>query len=1100
MSQSTRQSELFTANDWTNIYAAFSQINFNASDPVSINAALRQYLLTTYPEDYNDWIASSEFMAIVELLSWLAGTLAYKTDIASRENFLETAEARESVIRLARFLSYNATRNQCARGLLKVVGIQTDDAVIDAFGSNLQNIPVLWNDPNNSEWFDQMALILNNAFFQTNPFGVPVTTATVGNVNTQIYGLNSAFGDCNLTFASTINGISMPFDVINTTFDSLYGFTEVAPDLNESMKMIYQTDGQGNGSAKTGFFVGFKQGSLQSSNFSIAYAVENQLIDIPVNNINQSDVWVQTVSDSGAVMIDWVKTPTIWTGNITYNPLVPNKTNNIFAAITKDNDQVMVRFSDGRFGAAPIGNIRVWYRTSNGLSYYIKPTDITNVQIVLPYKNQSGSVCNLTLTLSLAEAVANSSAAETIEQIKVRAPQIYATQNRMVSGQDYNVFPMQSNLATKIKALTRIYSGQSRYIDLNDPTGNYTPTTIFADDGMFYKESKIAYSEVLMSGSMSPQSLLSNYVIPALSAPNTISAMQDFFVRKMMSGSINVPNAMTWVQSSQTPTGSTGFVTGTFNELIAGSLIKVTSPSGIPQWAGVVDVNGDPSMAPMIGNAAPVTLSCPVGSGSQVLAWLPPYVAPTMSMQTTILYKIQQKLSFTLWFDYKSSPGSQWFIGSFSPIDDGVASNGSAALVLSAQFSGSVWSISTVSLRLVFESTNAVKFYFNGTKTVNVGNGQTAQDMVRILSVNPNLNGNGQPLRLNYDLTTTNCITYPNGYADPTRIIVTPYDLNGNGYPNNPDLFYQVVSSNSYDHYLFWVANTSGGFTPINSMIVFETEADLKASSHPTGTVAFQISSVKYPNTFWVMTNLGWAADFVHYRFANGRGANVAGQWYGAEGNLVPVQSGPTGHPVLFQWNHYSPYNNRIDPSRSNIIDLFVLTTAYDTAVRRWIASGATSNAPSPPSETDLLSAFSLYENYKMFSDNIVWRPVSYRYLFGAGADPALTSQFKVVVMPNATMSQGEIAAQIINLINAYFDSAYWDFGETFYFTELAAYIHMHLATQISSFVIVPTAPGVSFGADFEVHCRADELLISTAQVSDIIMINSNTATNLRIR
>src|ERR1700739_2638712 len=106
MSISARQSELFAGEVWTVLYNAFPQINFNATDPVSINQALQNYIQVNYPENYNDWIVSSEFVAIIDLLSWLAGTLAFKTDLAARENFLDSAEARESILRLARFLSY----------------------------------------------------------------------------------------------------------------------------------------------------------------------------------------------------------------------------------------------------------------------------------------------------------------------------------------------------------------------------------------------------------------------------------------------------------------------------------------------------------------------------------------------------------------------------------------------------------------------------------------------------------------------------------------------------------------------------------------------------------------------------------------------------------------------------------------------------------------------------------------------------------------------------------------------------------------------------------------------------------------------------------
>jgi hypothetical protein len=59
-SQATRQSELFAGEDWTVLYRAFTQINFNAYDPASINAALRNYIQANYPEDFNDWSENSE--------------------------------------------------------------------------------------------------------------------------------------------------------------------------------------------------------------------------------------------------------------------------------------------------------------------------------------------------------------------------------------------------------------------------------------------------------------------------------------------------------------------------------------------------------------------------------------------------------------------------------------------------------------------------------------------------------------------------------------------------------------------------------------------------------------------------------------------------------------------------------------------------------------------------------------------------------------------------------------------------------------------------------------------------------------------------------
>ena len=83
--------------------------------------------------------------------------------------------------------------------------------------------------------------------------------------------------------------------------------------------------------------------------------------------------------------------------------------------------------------------------------------------------------------------------------------------------------------------------------------------------------------------------------------------------------------------------------------------------------------------------------------------------------------------------------------------------------------------------------------------------------------------------------------------------------------------------------------------------------------------------------------------------------------------------------------------------------------------------------------------------------------------------------------------------------INNFFAISNWDFAETFYFTELAAYIHQQLVGLISSVVIVPVIANGAFGDIFEISCGIDEIFISVAQVSDIVLIPSNTAVNLRI-
>ena len=90
------------------------------------------YLRQNYPEDFNDYIESTEYLALIDLIAFLGQNLSFRIDLNARENFLETAERRESILRLARLLSYNVTRNQAANGLLKIDTIKTTESVIDS--------------------------------------------------------------------------------------------------------------------------------------------------------------------------------------------------------------------------------------------------------------------------------------------------------------------------------------------------------------------------------------------------------------------------------------------------------------------------------------------------------------------------------------------------------------------------------------------------------------------------------------------------------------------------------------------------------------------------------------------------------------------------------------------------------------------------------------------------------------------------------------------------------------------------------------------------------------------------------------------------------
>jgi hypothetical protein len=84
-------------------------------------------------------------------------------------------------------------------------------------------------------------------------------------------------------------------------------------------------------------------------------------------------------------------------------------------------------------------------------------------------------------------------------------------------------------------------------------------------------------------------------------------------------------------------------------------------------------------------------------------------------------------------------------------------------------------------------------------------------------------------------------------------------------------------------------------------------------------------------------------------------------------------------------------------------------------------------------------------------------------------------------MFPHAVIKTRTIAA-----INEFFALNNFDFGDTFYFTELAAYIHNQLAPDLLTVVIVPNQSGQAFGSLFQISSAADEIFISGATVDDV--------------
>jgi hypothetical protein len=749
-----------------------------------------------------------------------------------------------------------------------------------------------------------------------------------------------------------------------------------------------------------------------------------------------------------------------------------------------------------------------------------------DIIIVIPYLDIDGRAQSMSVNFSLQETVSNAVSSEDINQIRNRAPQVYGAQNRMVSGEDYNVFPLTSNEIVKLRAVNRVYSGHSRYIDINDPTSTFQDTVVFADDGILYKEKMTQYTQVPLSANLTNIQIITNKIQPMLSDVSVVNLIQDYFVNSSKYNDFTFPTNYTTGGLVWHPESSSGFSSiGTVSiPLGSPDSIKIYLTTGCKilfkwnigseifyRWAQANKIIASPDII----DSLLITIDDMIPNDSIIVQIIPafrdalssqlisermdngesPIYSNTAGTPTSeieqLRYFISDRLPFTLYYRYSANSklvyggrvlSGQWIAQ--SPSSE-VPPN-SIPLVTGSFLGGQFWSFETLNgLRYIFESVKEVRWQnLRNHKILDGTTGLDRRDTINVLWCD----GWDASKNKSVSFDIVDNIYEPDGYPDPRKIVVTPSDTDDDGTPDDPEAFGKVVSGINWTVYKIDIQSKFKTSQPLpNIKCVKSYDPTSSIAGYNAGDVYFVISDRtfrKYADN-WVRTTVETQPN--------------SGVWLDAIDGYQAISDSENN--LKFQWKHYAGTDIRIDPAPTNIIDVFVLTIEYNFLVRQWIKEGAiASEMPSPPNDLDLDIAFSEFDQYKMFSDEVIWRPVKYKYLFGASAKSELQAQFKIIRLVNSKLSDGEIRSRTVQVINNYFDVNKWEFGETFYFTELAAFIHMQMASSIASVVIVPLLDSSTFGNLFEVRSSTDEMFISTAQVSDVVIIDGNSMANLRIK
>jgi len=1168
----SRQTGLLVAENWTKIYQTFREADFTTYDFETLRKSMIDYIKLYYPEDFNDFIESSEFIALIDLIAFLGQNLAFRTDLNARENFLDTAERRESVLKLARLISYNPKRSIPASGYLKIDSISTTENLFDSDGFNLSNNVIFWNDPANDSWLEQFTIIMNAALTSSQIVGKPGNRQTLNGVSTEEYGINVVPNVIPIfRFESTVEGNRTSFELVSPTSLNQNYIYEESPDFNKTFNILYRNDNNGNSSNNTGFFLYFKQGEMANLDFNIPESIPNKVINVDVDNINNTDVWLYSLNPDGSTQNLWRQVPSTSGINVIYNDIDQR---NLYQVNTRAGDQISLVFGDGSFSNIPQGNFRLYYRVGNGLGYRITPDEMRSISVTINYISRQNRVETLNFTASLKYTVANASARESTEDIKQKAPQQYYTQNRMITGEDYNILPYTTfSKIIKTKAINRTSAGLSRYLDVLDTTGKYSSTNMFGQDGVLYYNSYIKTLRFKFSNVIEARKVFYNRIINDIVAGKELLHYYYTTADKIPSSTVpTVPGnlvigrryiinevgntdwtalgapanevgvnflataegentglgqgsaweaSVSWNLSTVGSNSSTGYflrnnqplslslgVGANTRYLKTGATIRFLAPNGYhfnasnvlvqgpPRqpddktqiFASIVEILGDGSnngLGEFINGVGPVTLNTKVPTGSIVDIVMPAFKNNFGSgFAGSVITNIIGYKNFGL--SYSATAQAWRLITALDLQDDDT-------WMIKFEYNNTTeeYVISYKGIEYIFHSPAETTFYFD--ESLKIYDSKTAsiiQDTVKIIKSNSRPD---TPVPIGKDCAWAVYKKYidSDGYVDSSRIYLTYSDSDNDSVPDDPTLFDIIVNPtiNLEGKRVFFREETGTDYNKYMNLKLVP-RGDIISVYATKQDILNNIALYEIGQLFYATQEKNFYS--VIYNEQLGAVTNTLSDPLTRYVSYIGRQN------LYYQYRHNSPNTRRIDPSISNIIDLYVLTSAYDQSYRQWALD--TSNTilePSPPTNAELSADFAELNNLKSISDTIVFQSAIYKPIFGNKSNPNLQAVFKVVKNTNLNISDSEIKTTMIDAINSYFDIQNWDFGETFYFSELAAYLHKQLTPNVASVIIVPKDPNIRFGNLQQINADPNEIIISCATVDDIEIITAVTAGQL---
>jgi hypothetical protein len=449
------------------------QINYLARDFDSIKDSLVQYAKRFYPNQYSDFTEASFGSFLLDAVAYIGDVTSFQLDYQSNENMLHTAINRDNIIKLARQLGYKEPLSPNVTGFISIY--LNIPATSDNTGPRTDYLPVLKEGTSFSSTEGATFTLVEDI-----DFSLSDTLFEVSEVNTTT-GIPSKYAA--KLVAPIVSGVveTQEFEVSDRSSND--GFYKLEIEQSEIIEIISVIDLEGNTyyevdslSQDVVYVQQLNENSTSSNTIKVMKPiVAPRRFIVEINDDNVTLVFGSGIEDSNSTL-DSVNDPTKvvlqkygkdYVSSTILDPTVLNQNDKFGIGPSNTRLTVTYRYNTSDFLSAGATTLN----TVSGAEFTFS-TDATDSTL----KNE----VQASIEVENEERIAGANLTLSDDEIKQIAAGVYASQNRIVTLQDYVNFsyrmPAQFGRVRRATALRDDFSPRrsiNLYVLSEDSNGNF---------------------------------------------------------------------------------------------------------------------------------------------------------------------------------------------------------------------------------------------------------------------------------------------------------------------------------------------------------------------------------------------------------------------------------------------------------------------------------------------------------------------------------------------------------------------------------------------------------------------------------------------------